>query len=38
METNYSQWAGEKTDSKGRHEEPTPDWHSCDVACAGVEE
>jgi ATP-dependent DNA ligase len=35
----YSQWAGrEELFERERHEEPTPGWHSCDLACAGVEE
>jgi bifunctional non-homologous end joining protein LigD len=35
----YSQWAGrEELFERERHEEPTPGWHTCDLACAGVEE
>jgi hypothetical protein len=36
---HYSQWAGrEELFERERHEEPTPGWHTCDLACAGVEE
>jgi ATP-dependent DNA ligase len=35
----YSQWAGrEELFERERHEEPTLGWHTCDLACAGVEE
>lgn len=36
---HYSQWTGrEELFERERHEEPTPGWHTCDLACAGVEE
>jgi len=36
---HYSQSAGrEELFERERHEEPTPGWHTCDLACVGVEE
>ena len=34
----YSQMAGrEELFERDRHKEPVPGWHSCAVACAGLE-
>ena len=36
---NYSQMAGrEKLFERDRHREPVPGWHSCELACAEVEQ
>jgi hypothetical protein len=36
--SNYSQWEGrEDLFERERHSEPTPGWHTCDLACAEVE-
>lgn len=35
----YSQWAGrEELFDREREQVPVPGWHTCDLACAGVEE
>jgi hypothetical protein len=35
---NYSQMVGrEELFERDRHSEPVPGWHSCELACAGVE-
>ena len=34
----YSQWVGrEELFERERHQEPVPGWHSCALACAGLE-
>ena len=34
----YSQWAGrEEFFERERHKEPVAGWHSCAIACAGLE-
>jgi hypothetical protein len=36
--TGYSQMVGrEELFERDRHSEPVPGWHSCELACAGVE-
>ena len=36
---NYSQMEGrEKLFERERHQEPTPGWHGCDLACAEMEQ
>jgi hypothetical protein len=35
---SYSQWKGRhELFERERHHEPVPGWHSCDLACDGVE-
>ena len=35
---NYSQWVGRKElFERERHQEPVPGWHSCALACAGLQ-
>ena len=35
---NYSQWVGrEELFERGRHKEPVAGWHTCAIACAGLE-
>jgi hypothetical protein len=34
----YSQWLGrEELFERERHKEPVPGWHTCAIACAGLE-